>query len=231
MRDRSRATVVALLVLLGFGPVQAAPPAKVEITYEMQRNDSVIADVVARLSHDGRRYQLDETWTGRGLYALRGEARRSSRGRVTPEGLRPDAYSDERGRKSSAVRFDWSGRKITQVDKGASQERAMPSHPVDRLTLVFGFAFAAPGTSLVRLDVVDGRGSSAVAYQNTGRERVVTPAGAFDALHLVKRRDSPQDRGTELWLAERLGLLPVRILVLEKDGTRLDQRATRIESR
>jgi len=231
MRGRSRVAAFALLAMLSVGPVHAAPAAKVEIAYEVQRNDSVIADVVARLAHDGRRYQLDETWTGRGLYALRGVARRSSRGRVTADGLRPDAYSDERGSKSSAVRFDWITRTLTQVDKGASQERAMPSRPVDRLTLVFGFAFAAPGNAVVQLDVVDGRGSSAVAYQSAGRERVVTPAGAFDALRLVKRRDGPQDRGTELWLAERHGLLPVRILVLEKDGTRLDQRATRIDIR
>ena len=80
-------------------------------------------------------------------------------------------------------------------------------------------------------DVVDGRGSSPVVYKSAGREQVVTPAGTFDALRLVKQRDGPQDRATELWLAERHGLVPVRVLVTEQDGTRLDQRATRIDLR
>lgn len=227
-----RQALAALALLGALVPLAAAAPAaKVEITWEVQRNGSVIADVVTRLEHDARTYRLDETWKGRGVYALRGEAKRSSRGRVTPDGLRPEAYTDERGSKSSSVRFDWPAKKVTLVDKGAAQERSLPAHPADRLSLVFGFAFAAPGAAPIARDVVDGRGSSPVIYKSAGRERVVTPAGEFDALRLVKQRDGPQDRSTELWLAERHGLVPVRILVIEQDGTRLDQRATRIDAR
>lgn len=233
MSVRTGLAIVALLAALaGVVPhVSAAPPAKVEIAWEVQRNGSAIADVVTRLEHDGRTYRLEETWKGRGVYALRGEAKRSSRGRVTPEGLRPESYADERGSKSSSVRFDWAAKKVILTDKGASQERPLPAHPADRLSLVFGFAFVSPGASTIVRDVVDGRGSSPVVYKSAGREQVVTPAGTFDALRLVKQRDGSQDRATELWLAERHGLVPVRVLVTEQDGTRLDQRATRIDLR
>ena len=55
-----------------------------------------------------------------------------------------------------------------------------------------------------------------------------TPAGEFDALKLVKQKDNPQDKATEIWLAADRHYLPVRILVVDKDGTRLDQLAAKI---
>ena len=55
-----------------------------------------------------------------------------------------------------------------------------------------------------------------------------TPAGEFDALKLVKRRDKPEDRVTEIWLAVDKGYLPVRLLLVEKDGTRMDTLASKI---
>ena len=62
----------------------AAPPQRIEIGYEIARNGAVVAEVSERLEHDGRSYRLQETWRGRGVYALRGEAIRSSRGAVAP---------------------------------------------------------------------------------------------------------------------------------------------------
>ena len=37
-------------------------------------------------------------------------------------------------------------------------------------------------------------------------------------------------RGTEIWLATKQNYLPVRILVIEKDGTRIDQVVTAISA-
>ncbi len=54
------------------------------------------------------------------------------------------------------------------------------------------------------------------------------PAGEFSALRLVKRRDGPDDRGAEIWLAADRHYLPVRIRVTEKDGTQIEQVAVRI---
>ena len=65
-------------------------------------------------------------------------------------------------------------------------------------------------------------------YQAAGRERVKTPAGEFDALKLVKRRDNPQDRATEIWLAADRNYIPVKVLIVDKDGTRIEQLAVRI---
>jgi hypothetical protein len=76
--------------------------------------------------------------------------------------------------------------------------------------------------------VADGKHVTSYVYRPAGRERVRTPAGEFDALKLVKRRRHAQDRSTEIWLAAERHYIPVRILLVDKDGTRIDQVAVRI---
>jgi len=68
------------------------------------------------------------------------------------------------------------------------------------------------------------------AYAVAGRETLKTAAGEFESLKLVKQRDPGDERATEIWLAVKRHYLPIRVLVIEKDGTRLDQIVTRIES-
>ena len=193
----------------------AAPPPRVEIGYESARYGSVVAEVDERLEHDGRSYRLSETWRGKGIYSLRGEATRSSQGAVAADGLRPQKFEDKRsGRGTRHAAFDPAAKTPTLQRQ-------------DRLSFIWTFAFAPPRETAT-VAVTDGKNVTTYAYQVAGRERVKTPAGEFDALKLVKRRDSPQDRVTEIWLAADRYYLPVRILVVDKDGTRLDQLAVKI---
>ncbi|MGH8703817.1 MAG: DUF3108 domain-containing protein [Burkholderiales bacterium] len=207
----------------------AAPPQRVEVAYEIARAGSVIAEVSDRLEHDGKSYRLSETWKGRGVYALRGEAKRSSRGSIGADGLRPLEFEDQRsGRDTARARFDWGAKTLTLQHKGAAETRPLAAGTHDRLSFLYGFAFNPPGAQPVAYTVADGKGVTAYIYQAAGRERLKTQAGEFDALKLIRRKDGAQDRGTEIWLAVDRHYLPVRIVVTEKDGTRLDQVAVRI---
>jgi len=193
----------------------AAPPQRVEIGYEIARDGSVLAEVSQRLEHDGRSYRLTETWKGKGVYALRGEATRSSQGAIVADGLRPGKFEDKRtGRAARQAEFDPAASTPTPLRQ-------------DRLSFIWTFAFAPPRDA-VTLSVADGRHVTSYTYQAAGRERVKTPAGEFDALKLVKRKVRAEDRATEIWLAADRHYLPVRILIVENDGTRLDQVAVKI---
>jgi hypothetical protein len=222
--------LAAISAAASVAPVaRAAPPAHVEIAYEVLHNGSPIAQIVSRLKHDDKTYEVSETWRGRGIFYLLGEARRSSRGEVTAEGLRPIEFTDKRpGRDIMRALFDWRTGTLTLENKGKTSSRPIPEHAHDRLSSFFDSAFSPPGAQPITQNVTDGRGVSTYVYLNAGRERVKTPAGEFDAVKLVKQKDSPDDREGEIWLAERLGGLPVRVLVTDKDGTRVDQVATRI---
>jgi len=74
--------------------------------------------------------------------------------------------------------------------------------------------------------VVDARHISGQHYVPAGREQLKTPAGEFNVVKLV--RSKPNGERAELWLAAEHSLIPVRILVVDEDGTQLDQVVTRI---
>ena len=210
-----RASFPIALSLLAAGAAHAAPPQRVEVTYEISRNGSVVAEVTERLEHDGKAYRLTETWRGRGLFALRGEATRTSVGAVATDGLRPRAFEDRRsGREARKAEFD-------------AASAAPTADRQDRLSFLWSMAFAPP-KGAVRYTVADGKGVVHYTYEPAGRERVQVPAGELTALKFVKRRDDPHDKVTEVWLAADRGNVPVKLLFVEKDGTRIEQSAVRI---
>lgn len=209
--------------------VQAAPPGRVEIAYEVLYNDGVVADVTHVLEHDGVNYRLTERWKGRGIYALAGEAQRSSRGTIAADGLRPLEYEDVRSRREPArARFAWEAKMLTLQFRDGPQTRPMPAHAQDRLSFLFAFAFRAPGKQPTVFNVVDGKGVAEYTFENAGRQRIRIPAGEFDALRLVKRKESPDDSSSEIWVDPSRSYLPLRVLVVQKDGTRIDQVAARV---
>lgn len=207
----------------------AAPPQKVEIVYDLARGGMPLAAVTSRLEWSGAAYTITEQVRGRGAFARSGEAVRSSRGSVTREGLRPGEFEDKRtGRDTARARFDWSAKTITLQYKGAPRTEPLPAAAHDQLSLLYSFAFKPPGKQPLAVHVTDGRSVSSYVYRVMGRERLKTGAGSFDTVKLVRQKDSPGDRGAEIWLAADRHFLPVRILLTEKEGVRLEQTVVRI---
>lgn len=218
----------AALSLAAAGPLAtAAPPARVEIHYDVLYNGGPLAEAKHVLEHDGSTYSLKESWEGSGLLSLLGEVRRSSRGRVTAGGLQPIEYVDVRPHRNKAIaRFSWKENTLTQQFRDGPQAQPLPAHAQDRLSFLFAPAFHAPGTQPLEFNVADGKGISHYKFDVVGRERLSVPAGEFDALRLDQADDG--GRSTQLWLDAVRSFLPLRVLVVQKDGTRIDQVATRI---
>jgi len=209
---------LTIVLSLACAAATAAPPQRVEIAYEISRDGQVLAEVTQRLEHDGRSYLLSETWKGKGLLGLRGEAVRSSQGAIAADGLRPQKFEDKRpGRETRHAEFDPAAKTPTLQRQ-------------DQLSFIWTFAFAPP-PGAVTVGAADGKNVTSYTYQASGREKLKTPAGEFDALKLVKRRDNPQDKATEIWLAVDRQYIPLRILVIDKEGKRLDQVAVKITPR
>jgi hypothetical protein len=219
------------LSLGGWAAAHAAPASHVELACEVSWNGSVVADVNYALDHDGKSYSLVERWKGRGIYGLIGEAKRTSRGTIGAGGLRPLYYEDARtARATATARFDWDAKSLTLEFRQGPQQRPMPEHAQDRLSFLFSFAFNAPGKRPVEFKVVDGKGIADYVFDVAGREPLKVPAGEFEALRLVERTVKPGENN-EVWLDPARSYLPVRVLVVQKDGTRIDQVAVRIVSR
>jgi hypothetical protein len=219
------------LSLGGWTAAHAAPASHVELACEVSWNGSVVADVTYALDHDGKSYSLVERWKGRGIYGLIGEAKRTSRGTIGAGGLRPLYYEDARtARATATARFDWDAKSLTLEFRQGPQQRPMPAHAQDRLSFLFSFAFNAPGKRPVEFKVVDGKGIADYVFDVAGSEPLKIPAGEFEALRLVERTVKPGENN-EVWLDPARSYLPIRVLVVQKDGTRIDQVAVRIVSR
>jgi hypothetical protein len=228
MSSWSSLPISALAWVLGLFATAAwgLPPRQVELVYETSYKGIAVAEVTYVLEHDGHNYRITETTKGRGVLALRGTTKRTSHGMVTPEGLRPVEFTDERtGRNTARASFDWDKKTITMQYKGEPRTEPLPPDASDRLAFVLDFSFA-PQRRGVAFDLFDGRGQSRHVYTNGGPDRVKVPLGEFDAVRFF--RGSADDDRSEVWLAKDLGYLPVRVLVTEKNGTRYEQVATKI---
>jgi len=221
-----RAGIAALA--LWAAVAQAVPPERITLTYELKRN-SLVVDVSETLEHDGRTYMITSEGKGRGILALFGILKRTSRGRITPQGLRPDEFRDERpGGWTVSAKFDWDARSVTQEKNGKSETLKMPTTAQDPLSLAYSFAFVPPKGKEYDVIRADGRGLTPFRFTVVGTEKLATPAGEMQTLHIAKVPDGPEDKATDIWFAAERDFLPVRVLVVEKDGTRSDQVLTRI---
>lgn len=218
-------------LLLVTGLAWGGPPERVRITYDTSYNGLVVAQVVEVLDHDDRTYSIVSQVKGRGILALAPVLKRSSRGRITPQGLRPDEYRDQRGDSwAVTAKFDWNARSIVQDKNGNVETLAMPGTAQDPLSLAYSFAFFPPTGKEFEFTRADGRGLSPFRFLVVGPEKLSTPAGELQTLHISKERDGPQDKTTDIWFATERNYLPVRILVVDKDGSRADQVVTRIDN-
>jgi hypothetical protein len=217
------------------GACAAQPPHRLSLVYDLSYNGVVAAELTDVLEHDGKHFSLSSEGRGKGVGALfyRGAAKRSCRGEVTGTGLRPLEYRDQRGDNPAAVaRFDWVKKTLTQEYEGKSETVNMAAPLQDRLSFLYNYAFQSspdlkPGKE-IRIGVADGKGLTQFHYIVAGTEMLKTPAGEFETVHLVKQRDGKEDKATEIWFASGRDHLPVRVLIIEKDGARLDQVLTRI---
>ena len=219
-----RAALATVFVWTG---TQAAPPARIKLSYEVNYG-TMHGDVVETLEHDGSTYSIVSETRGRGILAPFGN-KRTVRGRISPQGLRPDEYRDERpfGWVATA-KFDWESRSVTQERKGKSETLQMQGAAQDPLSLAYTFAFVPPKSKEYDIIRADGRGLTPFRFTVLGNEKLATPMGELQTLHIAKVRDGPEDKTTDIWFAVEHNFLPVRVLVVDKDGSRVDQVVTRI---
>jgi hypothetical protein len=219
----------ALAAIFIWTVADASPPERIKLSYEVI-SDSMGGDVVETLEHNGRSYSIVSETRGRGILAAFG-MKRTVRGQITPQGLRPDEYRDERpfGWVATA-KFDWEARSVTQERKGKSETLPMQGIVQDPLSLAYAFAFAPPKGKEYDVVRADGRGLTPFRFAIVGNEKLATPAGEMQTLHITKVRDGPNDKATDIWFAADRNFLPVRVLVVDKDGSRVDQIITRIDN-
>lgn len=179
----------------------------------------------ARLAwqRDGDRYEA--TLEVRAL--LMGSRTQTSVGRVTPQGLQPERFSD-RSRSEKAAHFDADGQRI-RFSNNAPDAPLLPGAQ-DRLSvfLQLGSLFNARPQAFVQgqelqLQVAGTGGAETWRLSVGPEETLELPVGPVQARRLSRAPVGAYSTTVEVWLAPGLAHLPVRIRLTQASGDLVDQ--------
>lgn len=228
----ARALLSALLMALPAGA--QATPRSVALSYNVTLNGARIAVLNERFEATGGAYHITSDTTAVGVFALlqKRSLKLASEGRVIKSGLQPHRFEGSRNYNDSrqvAAEFDWADAQLTLKFDGKTETVALSAGTQDRLSVMYQFMFF--GYDRIRqLDVAltNGRKLDRHHYTITPGVEIDTPLGRMTTLHLVKQR-KPEDTATEIWLAPQHNFLPVKMLIVEHNGSRYEQIITKLD--
>ena len=151
----------------------------------------------------------------------------TSTGQVTPEGLAPERFSDQRRSSEKAAHFERATSRIRYSNNAPDAPLLPGAQDQLSVTLQLGSLLNADPkiTEGYLADIpVSSAGSSEVWRFEIGPlETLNLPAGDVVARRLTRGPRRPYDKTVQLWLAPSLGFLPVRTRLTEANGDFLDQ--------
>lgn len=231
MNDIVKAFVASCLLFLAAIAGAANLPARINLSYEITSSGSIVGVAEQKVTKEGDEYAITNQMVPKGLLKLfnKDTIEQSSRGSITADGLRPEEFRDRRGDKAPTVAtFNWDAATLQLLREGRETRLPLEKNTLDRLSFPFSFAFSHAPDKKLSVAMTDGKRIKTYDYVLAGREKLKTPIGELQTLHLVKQRENDDDGRTELWLALDHHLLPVRLLVAESGKPALDQVITKI---
>lgn len=204
------------------GEKYVAPPSAT-MHYASFVNGVQNPDGLIRWEQDGKHYRLAvETRVLWFRFAFQ------SSGVMTETGLVPERYEENRRGKSEAARFDQA---TGSVAFAPGTQAPLSPGVQDRFSVFLQLVgrvrgnpqrYAAPGVTET-FQVADTRDMQPMQVQYVGEEEIDTGRGMVRAKHFVRlQRHAGDKRRVEIWLAQSLGWMPVRLRQTEPDGTQID---------
>jgi hypothetical protein len=233
---RFRTACAASLLLPALAAAASAPPApqSVSANYNVLRNGAHVAVMHESFEAADSRYRIVSESHAVGALVLLAPhpLRVTSSGRLTSAGLTPLHFEGRRGEddpRQVRADFDWEGAQLKVARSGRNEVLPLPPGTQDQLSIMYQFMFLAPdGTRELNLTRTTGRRMEQHRYiVRTGVE-IETALGRMTTVHLV-RQDSPKGSGVEIWLAPQHRFLPMKLLILDDDGSRYEQVLTKLE--
>jgi hypothetical protein len=166
-----------------------------------------------RLRHDGNRYEISVLGQPKGLARLflNGEFTGVSRGAITPNGLQPSEYVEERGRpdRREAATLDWETGVIHLKD-----DKIVPIEPpvYDRLSVIMQFYYRPPEANELSMRVTGTRYVETYNFKRDADERLELAFGNIDA-HLWRANFDNGDPRIEIWMSPEYRYLPLRVRI------------------
>ncbi|MGN6389945.1 MAG: DUF3108 domain-containing protein [Burkholderiaceae bacterium] len=213
-------------------PFDLPPSATLEYRITARQSGIELAgSAVVRWQADSARYSVSGD-TRAALFGKILDVR--SEGAVDAYGLAPAEFAQKRFRKpQTVVRFDRETQRI--VYPGTDRTYPLQGGEQDRTSIIWqliAIARAAPREfktgSTWAFFVAGPNDAERWEFTIAGREKIKTPQGAYDAVHLFRSAPPGGDQKLDIWLAPSLEWYPVRLRFTEPDGDTIEQSLAKV---
>ena len=167
-----------------------------------------------RLRHDGNRYEISVLGQPKGLARLfiSGEFTGVSRGAITPNGLQPSEYVEERGRpeRSESAILDWEAGVIYLKDN-----HVVPIEPpvYDRLSVIMQFYYQPPESHELSMRVTGTRYVDTYSFKREETAETLELAFGNIEAHLWRANFEDGNPRIEIWMSPEYHYLPLRVRI------------------
>lgn len=208
-------------------------PRQGRIVYDVFRGekDFLIGQTTHSWAQDGRRYDMQSVVETVGLAAMIRTFHyvQHSVGLVTRQGLKPESFRvDQDGKPPEGAEFNWgTGEVVVRRAKGPERRARLQAGDQDVLSLWHQLSLMGEPPSHQRLTLVSNKAVTPAELEAVGVDALNLPVGHLMAHHL-RARALDDSLSLDIWLAEKYGYLPVRILIKDRQGETFDQRAREV---
>ncbi len=148
-------------------------------------------------------------------------------GRVTPEGLAPQRFSDK-GRSEEAAHFERDKGKV--IFSSNRPDAPLLPGAQDRLSVLLQLSAMIAGSprkfppgTYTTIQTAGTRDSEPWVFIVEGDEHLQLPGGNVATLKLIRNPRKEYDTKVELWLAPNMDYAPVRLRLTQPNGDSVDQ--------
>ncbi|TCV81247.1 DUF3108 domain-containing protein [Sulfurirhabdus autotrophica] len=211
-------------------------PKQAEIHFNLYKGENGlnVGKVVQTWQIQNNRYSLTSVAQATGIFSLikSGKFVQTSQGKLTDNGLEPDAFWIQRGQSADSTesaQLDHRNKTLTLSSAQNTTTLPLPDGTQDLLSFTYQIAANPPkiGQTL-QLFITNGRKLDAYEYQVIGEELLELPQGKTKTLHLSKVH-KPNEDGTDIWFGIEQYYLPVKIRFTDRDGGVAEQIASEIQ--
>jgi Protein of unknown function (DUF3108) len=216
------------MLLIACAGLAQAQVREIKTTYFLLKGSTKLGEVTEKFTIRDGKYYI-ESVAKPILSWLLPTLTQTASGTVTPEGLKPDHFTQSQSNKPEkniAADFNWTGHELLLTRNGETKHHDLKAQTFDSLSLKYQFMFAPPNVD-GSFTLTDGKKVEAYPYRVLKDQMIKTPAGKYDTLHVAKIKDDEDDASFELWLGKDQHFVPVKV-VAANDEHRLEQVLTKI---
>jgi len=214
----------------------AAQPMEITARYGITNSGVTIGSVKESFVRQGDSYTIQSVTRSEGILKtfVDDQITVESTGRVGAGGLQPLAYNEHREKDSKRdlqSQFDWTKGVMRTRLHGEDTEVALPAETQDRISMMYQFMnMKHIGETLV-VPMADRRKVEFFTYRLVDEGTIATPAGEFATRHYQRVVTNSRDTKADVWLAKERYNFPVRIVLDDPKGFRLEQTIQALDTR